>query len=59
MVDTPATQDIMRHADADGLTYDWMDTQPHPFVAFDIERKCKDFGQSLRWKEERKVDVGE
>jgi len=46
-------------ADAEVLTYRSMDTQAHPVVGFDLERMCRDFGQLLMWKEERKVDIGE
>jgi len=47
----------MCYADGGVLTYRWMDTQAHPFVDSNLERKCRDFGQLLRWKEERKVDM--
>lgn len=50
-------QDIMCHADADVLTYNWMDTQSHPFPDFNINRKCRDFGALLAWHQERKVDM--
>ena len=50
-------QDIMCHADADVLTYNWMDTQSHPFPDFSINRKCRDFGALLAWHQERKVDM--
>lgn len=50
-------QDIMCHADANVLTYSWMDTQEHLFVGFSISRKGRNFDDTLSWKEEHKVDM--
>ncbi len=50
-------QDSMCHADADVSTYNWMDTQSHPFPDFNIDRKCMDFDALLAWHQERKVDM--
>ena len=50
-------QDLMCHADADVLTYNWMDTQIHPFPDFSINRKCRDWDGLMSWLEDRKVDM--
>ena len=41
-------QDIMCHADADVLTYKWMDTQSHPFQDSNIDKKIQGFWCNVR-----------
>lgn len=48
-------QNIMCHADADIITYQWMDTQKFPFPDFSINRKCRNFHDLLRWRDEHAV----
>ncbi|CAD6583833.1 MAG: hypothetical protein ASARMPREDX12_001465 [Alectoria sarmentosa] len=51
-------QDQVCHADADVLTYNWVDTQPYPFPDFSINRKCRDMEELREWRDERIVDLG-
>ncbi|CAF9918292.1 MAG: hypothetical protein ALECFALPRED_000637 [Alectoria fallacina] len=50
------TQDMLCHADADLITYRWMDTQPDPFPDFSINRKCRNLDEVLQYRDEHKVD---
>ena len=50
-------QDQLCHADADVLTYNWVDTQPYPFPDFSINRKCRDMEKLREWRDERAVDL--
>ncbi|MCJ1434202.1 hypothetical protein MMC27_003569 [Xylographa pallens] len=50
-------QDQLCHADADIITYNWIDTQPYPFPDFSLNRKCRDVDQVLRWRDEHHVDI--
>lgn len=36
-------QNIKCHADADIVTYNWLETQQNPFPDFNINRKCRNF----------------
>lgn len=49
-------QDIMCHADADLVTYNWVDSQSSPFPDFSINRKCRDFRTLFEFVDERSVD---
>ena len=51
------TQDVLCHADADLVTYRWMDTQPYPFPDFSVNRQCRNIDDLLRYRDEHKVDV--
>jgi len=48
---------MLCHADADLITYNWRDTQPHPYPDFSINRKCKDINDLITFRDERKVDM--
>ena len=50
-------QDMICHADADVITYRWMDAQPGPFPDFGINRLCRSLDDVLRYRDERKVDL--
>ena len=50
------TQDMFCHADADLITYQWVDTQPNPFPDFSVNRKCRNIGEVMQYREEHKVD---
>ena len=50
-------QNVMCHADADLVTFNWMDTQSFPFPDMSINRKCRDLDALIRWKDERVVDT--
>lgn len=51
------TQDMVCHADADIITYRWMDTQPYPFPDFSSSRQCRSLDDLIRYRDEHKVDV--
>ena len=51
------TQDMICHADADLVTYRWMDTQPYPFPDFSVNRQCRSINNILQYRDEHKVDV--
>ena len=51
------TQDMLCHADADLVTYQWVDTQPNPFPDFSINRRCRSIDELLQYRDEHKVDV--
>ncbi|EOD45791.1 putative tat pathway signal sequence protein [Neofusicoccum parvum UCRNP2] len=48
-------QNIMCHADVEVITYDWRETQLHPFPNFGINKKCRDFNAVLEWQERTKL----
>lgn len=50
------TQDMICHADADVVTYRWMDTQPNPFPDFSINRQCRSLDDVLQYRDEHKID---
>ena len=50
------TQDMICHADADLITYRWMDTQPNPFPDMSINRKCRNLDDLLKYRDDHKVD---
>lgn len=49
---------MLCHADADVITYNWRDTQPHPFPDFSINRKCRNINDLIAFRDERRVDMG-
>ena len=49
-------QDMICHADADLITYRWMDTQSNPFPDFSINRQCRNLDDILQYRDEHKVD---
>ena len=51
------TQDMLCHADADLVTYRWMDTQPYPFPDFSVNRQCRNIDDLLQYRDEHKVDL--
>ena len=51
------TQDMMCHADADLITYRWTDTQPVPAPDMSLNRKCRNFDDLLKYRDEHKVDI--
>ncbi|KAN0099595.1 protein of unknown function (DUF3328) domain containing protein [Hyaloscypha variabilis] len=51
------TQDMLCHADADLITYNWRDTQPHLYPDFSIIRKCRNFDDLIAFRDERRVDM--
>jgi hypothetical protein len=48
---------MLCHADADLITYNWKDTQPHPFPDFSINRKCRNINDLIAFRDERKVEM--
>ena len=48
---------MLCHADADLITYNWRDTQPHPYPDFSIIRKCRNFDDLIAFRDERRVDM--
>ena len=51
------TQDLLCHADADLITYRWVDTQPYPFPDMSINRQCRNIDDVLQYRDEHKVDA--
>lgn len=49
---------MLCHADADLITYNWKDTQPHPYPDFSINRKCRNIDDLIAFRNERRVDMG-
>lgn len=47
---------MLYHADADLITYRWMDTQPNPFPDFSINRQGRNIDDVLQYRDEHKVD---
>ena len=50
-------QDLICHADAELITYQWRDTQPIPFPDFGINRQCRDFEPLFEYRDEHIVDM--
>ena len=50
-------QSLMCHADASMTTMTWLQTQERPFPDFSINKKCRDFGALVRWRDENALDV--
>jgi hypothetical protein len=50
-------QDMLCHADADLITYNWMDTQRHPFPDFAINRRCRSVEDLLAYRDKHSVDL--
>ncbi|KAL9044293.1 MAG: hypothetical protein Q9214_002557 [Letrouitia sp. 1 TL-2023] len=48
-------QDLVCHADADIITYTWVDTQDHLWADMSINRKCRNWNQVLDWGRQRYV----
>ena len=46
-------QDQLCHADADVITYNWVDTQQHPWPDLSINRKCRSWDQMMQWGQAR------
>ena len=51
------TQTIMCHADTEMTTMTWLETQERPWPDFSINRKCKDFSQVVKWRDENAQDI--
>jgi hypothetical protein len=51
------TQDTICHADADLITYRWVDTQDKPFPDFSINRQCRSLDAVLEYRDEHMVDM--
>ena len=51
------TQDMLCHADADLITYRWMDAQPYPQPDMSTNRQCRNIDNVLQYRDEHKVDV--
>ena len=49
-------QNLICHADADLITYNWMDTQEHAYPDFSVVKQCRDFEALVRWRDEHRVD---
>ncbi|MCJ1307136.1 hypothetical protein MMC25_000782 [Agyrium rufum] len=49
-------QDQLCHADADIITFQWVDTQNYPWADMSINRKCRNWDQIYQWGKERYVD---
>ncbi|MCJ1357735.1 MAG: hypothetical protein MMC33_007731 [Icmadophila ericetorum] len=52
-------QDQLCHADADIITYQWVDTQQYPFSDMSVNRKCRDWDAIRDWGTSRYVDFDE
>ncbi|KAL8651198.1 MAG: hypothetical protein Q9226_004809 [Calogaya cf. arnoldii] len=50
-------QDQLCHADADIVTFTWVDTQSHPWADMSINRKCRSWDQLMQWSQGRYVDL--
>ncbi|KAL8712175.1 MAG: hypothetical protein Q9220_003609 [cf. Caloplaca sp. 1 TL-2023] len=50
-------QDQLCHADADIITFNWVDTQSHPWADMSINRKCRDWTQMIQWGTDRFVPL--
>ena len=50
-------QDMLCHADADLVTYSWMDTQAHPFPDFSINRRCRSVDDLTTYRDKHSVDM--
>ncbi|KAL8813118.1 MAG: hypothetical protein Q9223_007125, partial [Gallowayella weberi] len=50
-------QDQLCHADADVITFTWVDTQSHPWADMSINRKCRSWEQLMAWGQDRYVDL--
>ncbi|KAL8940753.1 MAG: hypothetical protein Q9216_002633 [Gyalolechia sp. 2 TL-2023] len=50
-------QDQLCHADADVITFTWVDTQSHPWADMSINRKCRNWEQLMRWGQDRYIDI--
>jgi Mycotoxin biosynthesis protein UstYa len=48
---------MLCHADADIVTYDWRETQPHPYPDFSINRKCRNFNDVLAYRDAHRVSM--
>lgn len=49
-------QDQICHADADVITFNWVDTQDHPWADMSVNRKCRNWDQLLEWGTSRFVE---
>lgn len=52
-------QNLMCDASVDVMTYNWMETQRHPFPDMSINKKCRDYEAVLTWHEEHLVPLTE
>ena len=50
-------QTIMCHADTEIFTLQWMETQTYPFPDFSLNRKCKNFGAFIEFRDKNGVDL--
>ena len=46
----------MCHADAEVYTWRWVDVQRHPLPDFTINKKCRDFGALMKYRDEHYWD---
>ena len=46
-------QDQVCHADADVITYNWVDTQQYPWPDLSVNRKCRSWDQIIQWGRDR------
>lgn len=49
-------QDQLCHADADMITYNWVDTQKYPWPNMSINRKCRSWDSLMDWGKKHVVD---
>ena len=49
-------QDHLCHADADIITYYWVDTQNHPWPNLGVNKRCRSWDQIAGWGQSRYVD---
>ncbi|MCJ1309268.1 hypothetical protein MMC25_002927 [Agyrium rufum] len=49
-------QNIRCNANTDVITYQWMEQQRWPFPDFSINKKCRNFDDVVRWRNEHGVD---
>lgn len=48
----------MCDASVDLVTYNWVETQKHPFPDMSINRQCRSFDTLLQWQEEHAFQFG-
>lgn len=50
-------QDLLCHADADLITYNWVDSQKFPFPDFSINRKCRNIDDVFAYSDAHQMDA--
>lgn len=50
-------QNILCHADADIVTYRWVDTAKYPQLDFSINKRCRDLGTIFDWRDRQRAHM--